>query len=391
MGNNLKIRNFGQVKEADISFGDLTVFVGPQATGKSIVLQLFKLIEDNRNIVTELKRHGLDWAKNAGDFFDTYFGEGMRTLINDRTNIIYNDKPVDLNKISAAKVLPNKKETMFFIPAQRVLTLRDGWPRPFTDYAPGDPFAVREYSEALRQLMEKEFSDIGKPLFPHDRRLKVEIKNALSEAIFHGFDLKVDKFRSQKRLTLGVGPDSKNALPFMVWSAGQREFVPLLLGLYWLLPPSATLKRENIQWVVIEELEMGLHTKAISATMLLVLDLIARGYRVCISTHSTQVLDIIWALNIIKKYHADAGNVLDIFDVPKKKQMKDLAASVLKKELRVYSFDRQSGKVSDISNLDPGSENINEAGWGGLSEFSGHVADIVANVVAGSEGKGGEE
>jgi DNA repair ATPase RecN len=165
MRNNLKIQNFGQVSEADISFGDLTVFVGPQATGKSIVLQLFKLIEDNRNIVTELKRHGLDWAKNPGDFFDTYFGEGMRTLINDKTNIVYNDKPIDFNKISSAKVLPDKKETMFFIPAQRVLTLRDGWPRPFTDYAPGDPFAVREYSEALRQLMEKEFSDIGKPLF----------------------------------------------------------------------------------------------------------------------------------------------------------------------------------------------------------------------------------
>jgi hypothetical protein len=391
MRNNLKINNFGQVKKADISFGDLTVFVGPQATGKSIALQLFKLIQDNRNIVTELRRHGLDWTKNPGDFFDTYFGEGMRTLIKDGTAITYNGKPIDFNKISSAKTSSDKKETMFFIPAQRVLTLRDGWPRPFTDYAPGDPFAVREYSEALRQLMEKEFSDIGKPLFPHDRRLKVEIKNALSDAIFHGFDLKIDKFRSQKRLTLGKGSGSKNTLPFMVWSAGQREFVPLLLGLYWLLPPSATLKREQIEWVVIEELEMGLHTQAISATMLLVMDLIARGYRVCISTHSTQVLDIIWALNSIKKYKASADTILDIFDVPKKKQMKDLAESVLKKEFHVYAFDRQSGKVSDISNLDPGSENINEAGWGGLSEFSGHVADIVANVVAGSELDGGKK
>ncbi len=40
-----------------------------------------------------------------------------------------------------------KVESLFYIPAQRVLTLRDGWPRPFTDYKPGDPFVVREFSE----------------------------------------------------------------------------------------------------------------------------------------------------------------------------------------------------------------------------------------------------
>jgi hypothetical protein len=42
------------------------------------------------------------------------------------------------------------EERSFFIPAQRVLTLsRDGWLRPFTDYKPGDPFCVRDFSEKL--------------------------------------------------------------------------------------------------------------------------------------------------------------------------------------------------------------------------------------------------
>ena len=38
-----------------------------------------------------------------------------------------------------------------------MLALRDGWPRPFTDYAPGDPFAVREFSEKLRVLISEDW------------------------------------------------------------------------------------------------------------------------------------------------------------------------------------------------------------------------------------------
>lgn len=42
----LQVQNFGPVKEAQVEFSDMTVFVGLQATGKSLVLQLFKLLLD---------------------------------------------------------------------------------------------------------------------------------------------------------------------------------------------------------------------------------------------------------------------------------------------------------------------------------------------------------
>jgi predicted ATPase len=42
----LNVGNFGPIKSADVEFGDLTVLVGPQATGKSIFLQLLKLLVD---------------------------------------------------------------------------------------------------------------------------------------------------------------------------------------------------------------------------------------------------------------------------------------------------------------------------------------------------------
>jgi hypothetical protein len=111
--------------------------------------------------------------------------------------------------------------------------MRDGWPRPFSDYSPGDPFAVRDFSERLRRLVETEFT--GERLFPQERRLKAAFRKILLENVFGDFELRVDRFRSQKRLVL-ASAHGGDGLPHMVWSAGQREFIPLLLGLYWRCP-----------------------------------------------------------------------------------------------------------------------------------------------------------
>src|SRR5262252_6100768 len=114
----LKIHNLGQIKEANLSFGDLTVFVGPQATGKSIALQLLKLIVDTGQVQEEMARYGLDWGHSLPEFLDIYFGEGMRSIWQKGTMIEWEGKPVDLPQIANRK-RPNKDETLFFIPAQR--------------------------------------------------------------------------------------------------------------------------------------------------------------------------------------------------------------------------------------------------------------------------------
>ena len=62
---HIKLTSLGQIQEADISFGDLTVFVGEQASGKSILLQLVKLILDAGDITQTLKKHGFDWQKES--------------------------------------------------------------------------------------------------------------------------------------------------------------------------------------------------------------------------------------------------------------------------------------------------------------------------------------
>jgi hypothetical protein len=374
----LHISNFGPIERADIDFGDLTVLVGPQATGKSVTLQLFKLLLDRGHIMAELQKHGLYWDKRVDRFLRIYLGEGMDSALRSDSTIGLNGKAVDL--VGHIERMPKTKtERVFFIPAQRVLSLRDGWPRPFTDYRPGDPFVVRQFSERLRLLMESEFSD-SPDLFPAFKRLNKDVKGIVDQAIFRGFTLRVDASHSQKRLILSDPTDRKgdHPIPAMVWSAGQREFVPLLAGLYWAMPGSATPRREPIEWVIVEEPETGLHPQAISAVMLMVLELMSRGYKVCLSTHSPHVLDVIFALKRLHGRQDASIFIRKLFSEKKSDKIEKIARDMNGKLIRVYGFDAQTKVTTDISNLDPLSELEIESGWGGLTGFSGKVGDVLA-------------
>jgi AAA domain, putative AbiEii toxin, Type IV TA system len=376
----LQLKNIGQITNADIRFGDLTVFVGPQATGKTIALEFLKLAVDLDGIQETMGRYGLDWSGELRDFFGLYFGEGMQGLWQDgRSEFRWKGSPVPLN--SLLKRSPRRKlESVFYIPAQRVLALRDGWPQPFSAYSSGVPFVLREFSEDLRQLMGQ--FKVGGTLFPEKRWLNKEFRGLLEQNIFANFKLVLETHFMQMRLVLKSGEQS---LPFMVWSAGQREFVPLLLGLYWLLPSLPFTHRSRIKWVVLEELEMGLHPRAIETVLLIVLELVVRGYRVCLSTHTAQVLEALWALRNLRANRASPQALLNMFDAPVTPSLRRLAETVMTKQIKVYYFDPTSGATRDISALDVDSEDVGEDGWGGLSEFSGRVNAAVARAVANAE------
>ena len=189
----MKLQQVGQINEADITFGDITLFVGPQATGKSIALQFLKLMVDTGYVQQEMKRYGLDWSARLPEFFDSYFGEGMAARFwRENSSVVWwNGWKIEMPHL-IGRMGRNKDESLFFIPAQRVLTMRDGWPRPFSDYSPGDPFAVREFSEKLRVLVEQEFG-ANEILFPQVRRLKKEFRELLERHVFAKFHLQIDE------------------------------------------------------------------------------------------------------------------------------------------------------------------------------------------------------
>ena len=377
----IHVHTVGPIVEARVEFGDLTVFVGPQATGKGIFLQLLKLVVDKPVIHEELQRFGIDWNDERDGLLDVYLGEGMAKLWTEgASKLLADGHEVEFARY-AGHLGTRPIEKMSYIPAQRVLSFRDGITRPFTDYRSGDPYVLRAFSDQIHQLVQNEFSR-STGIFPHRERLSSALAHPLEQHVFGGFQLETEHAKYQRRIVLRRRPGA--SLPFLVWSAGQREFVPLLMGLYPLLPPSAPPRGGTATWVVIEEPEMGLHPNGIGAVLNLVLQLLASDHRVCISTHSPHVLDIVWALRFFQGHGAQPADVLELLGLKSSAGTRELAKSVLTRKLLVYYFP-QTGQVRDISNLDPAAESLDEAGWGGLTGGSGRVGDLVAHVAARSE------
>lgn len=381
----LHIDNLGPIRQANVTFGDLTVIVGPQATGKSIFLQTLKLVLDRDHIHDAFKHHSVVFNGDSAAFLGGYYGKGMAAAWKEESSKLrWNAKSLSLPGLAKTTRGRERKESLFFIPAQRVMSLAGGVTQNFGQFSYGDPYTLRYFSDAVHDLLQNEFGAKGE-LFPQPNRLNDTLRKPITDHLFGGSKLAVDASDFTKRLVLKV-PGHKVGLPFLAWSAGQREFTPLLLGLYWLCPAGGVRKRDDIDWVVIEEPEMGLHPQGIATVLLLVLELLRRGYKVVLSTHSPVVLDMVWALQEFKQLEGTESDVRALFELPNNGYAKELGKEVLKKDYRVYFFDRDQ-TVRDISKLDPGAADSAEAQWGGLVEFASRTGDAIAKVVNRYESK----
>ncbi len=368
----LVIKNFAHLADVSVEFGDLTVLVGAQGTGKSLALQWLKTALDGKQIVKALRDAGQD-VSNPALLIDLIFGVGMGEAWSRGTSVTFNGKKITPGNIGR---LGTGRERVFFIPAHRAMLISDGWAAPFQKLTAETPVVARLFSQ---NLFDRFSAGEGDKLFPLERVLKKQYRELIDDAVFHGGSVGLDQDRQHaKRLKLTHG-DSQ--LPFMTWTAGQREFTPLLLGLYHLLPPRKILKQPEIDWVVIEEPEMGLHPKAITVFMLLVLDLLWRGYKVVLSTHSPLVLSVVWMLRRLAENKADWELVCEAFGVQGDPvSLKKVAEAALQKQLRTHllSFDTRGHVQSkDISALDPEDADDDVSGWGGLAGFSSRFGDVV--------------
>ncbi len=386
--DRLKLKSLGPIREADIQFGDLTLLVGPQASGKSILLQLIKLLVDKHHIRRTLEQYGFVWGEKAKDVLDRYFGEGMSGIWTSATAIEFDGKKYRSNFLLSDEHTTHTatNESLFYIPAQRVVCLQNGWPRFFTDYEDEVPYILRYFSEALRLFQEYGIYAEGKKVavFPNSVALNKPLRDSFSDSIFHNGEIIVDQ-SGKKRFKLNVAGSS---LPFMAWSAGQREFMPLLLSFYWLDSFLGPGKKDGIKYVVIEEPEMGLHPQAIKSVMLQVIDLLSRGFKVIISTHSPVLLEFAWAFNYLKQFKAGKQSLYKLFDLKKNATLDRMFEGLLEtKNINTYYFNRIDNKVSvkDISSLDAGSEDTAIAEWGGLSSFSSKAADIIAKLAVNED------
>lgn len=379
---HLKLMNIAQIKEADISFGDLTILVGNQATGKSIFLQIYKLIQDIGFIKNKLLTHGYSF-NDFERFIPLYFGEGMDKIWNNSSSIKLNGKEFDLkDKLSKSR---NSGMKNLYIPAQRVLIMEQGFVKPFTSFDISYPYIIKEFSELIRIELDKYFlnKDV---IFPQANKLRKELREIVSKHIYRNAVMKIKSVGSKKQIVMKIDGQDYSVGS---WSAGQKEFAPLLFGMYWALPPSKTSMREKVTTITIEEPEMGLHPRAIIDTMLLVMELLWRGYRVNISTHSNTVLELFWAINEIKKnkLEIDAfSKFIELFQLSSTTS-RDFVNTLLCKNYKVYYFKMDldgKTKAVDISNLEVGKDDVDESEWGGITSFSSRISEIISSIYEGN-------
>lgn len=387
---HLSVKSFGPIADVDVSFGDLTLLVGPQASGKSLFFQLLKLLIDKYTIRKTLEQYNYIWGKDTKKFLDLYFGEGMSPIWKSNTEINFDNKVYKLDFLSPkqgryeGKNLDEASENLFYIPAQRILSVQDGRAKQFMEFDSSAPFVLRQFSETLRLLLQYGLEK-SESVFPISNRLKKPLREAFNASIFHNGKIIIDESTNIRKLKMKI--DNMN-IPFITWSAGQKEFLPLLLGFYWLCPPSKVSKKDNVQYVVIEEPEMGLHPQAIKTIILQIIDLLSRGYKVVVSTHSPVLLEFAWAFNLLKNAKMKDITLNELFDLKKTAPANRLFKNILKdKTVKTYFFSRENDKVvsKNITSLDAGSEDFATSEWGGLSEFSTKATDVISKYIVDDE------
>ncbi len=240
--DTLKVKNFGPIKEANVEFGDLTFLVGPQASGKSIFLQLLKLIEDRVHIKRTLEQYNYVWNGDADKNIESFFGESMAGIWNNDTEITSDSKKINKSFLSIkGPIVPERDEYVFYIPAQRILSLPDGRIKNFNEFDVAVPYVLKYFSEKVRQMQQHD-QLTQDTVFPVKLRLKEPVRDSVNASIFHDGVIKEDARSGQKKFRMLIG---EMDIPFVTWSTGQKEFMPLLLAFYWLCVATKRPRRDH--------------------------------------------------------------------------------------------------------------------------------------------------
>ena len=107
--SKLVVRHFAQISEASMELGDLTVLVGAQGTGKSLLLQWLKTALDGKQIVSALRDAGHD-VRKPDAVIDLIFGVGMGGAWNKDSSVTFDGRQILPAKIGN---IGEGKETVF--------------------------------------------------------------------------------------------------------------------------------------------------------------------------------------------------------------------------------------------------------------------------------------
>lgn len=380
---NFTVKNLGPIKDVSVDVADLTILIGTQASGKSLFLQMFKLAKDRNSVVNRLDNFGFIVKENPDNLLNKYLGEGLSELWTSSTEVIDTDSRFALKEDWVSNLSDSKLDKVFYIPAQRILSISDGRPKNFMEFSTSDPYVLRLFSETLRLYIQGGLNG-DNVIYPSTKIQKGSVQETFSKTIFHDGKVVLEEKSGQRKIAMDI--DGVH-LPLMTWSAGQKEFLPLMMAFNSMLGSVPnTINAKQYEYVIIEEPEMGLHPLAIQSIILQILEFMQKGYKVIVSTHSPVLLEFVWVLNALKHIQEEQRHnaLIELFRMSASDSASVVLKDICRKQVNTYFFSRHDSQVTatDISSLDAMSDNIDITEWGGLAQFSTLANDVVAKYIA---------
>jgi hypothetical protein len=310
MTERLVIENFGPIKKADIDLRELTVFVGPQATGKSLAAQAVYFLRRYETLLLSLSDTPVNATVSA---LEKWFGQDLSIYVNPETRLYWNPSEPDqksaseicwrTNEVHLSQALEDRyntqkpfKETEVYIPAGRALySFLPPYSLLSRVLASQDwPGFILTFYETLGNTInwlrreQDRYSITPSGLFLEER----------INSIFKG------KIRYDEE-TIALKMENGDILSPTNIAAGQMEIWP-----FWaIVEAGLKSKRFDSAQIYFEEPEAHLHPGAQRNIMEMVAYLVRDGTRFLLTTHSPYVLYAINNFLMVQKV-IDSGKPL---------------------------------------------------------------------------------
>lgn len=331
MGEQLTIHNFGPIKAADIAVRDLTIFVGPQATGKSLAAQVLYFLRGIEELIRPVVKRHSEPFDSVVDTLKWWLGNALELYVSPGTLLswespgpgevqwkIYWDSqgahPGDMlaRKVQAlTETLAGLREQIY-IPAGRIL---------YSLLSPA--FALRFFSQGQQEwpgYLITFYEAVGRAT---DTLWRIQSKQSIEHTTFFPLSAESERLRQSPFLRQRINSITKGEIQYgpssialdigqkqispSAFSAGQMEIWP-----FWAIVEYGLLTGRLLQLggrIYFEEPEAHLHPGAQRSLMEIIAFLVQQGVQVVITTHSPYIL---YAINnaLMAQQVLDAGQEL---------------------------------------------------------------------------------
>lgn len=309
MAERLVIRDFGPIRSADIELRNLTVFVGPQATGKSLAAQVLYFLNSIGDFLDVVTPEAQAESQIALEAMAWWFGNKPATYA--RSGSLLRWEPIPGDERSAVEIrwtesgvelspalierLHTERRLMrsslplerIYMPGGRTLySFLPSYTRAFSRAARDWPGYVQTFYEILgyviKHLWETQSASSGRQMSFLNLGWPVEFCNKRIETILKGH-------LRYGRDSVGLDIGRRRILSAMTVASGQMEIWP-----FWAVLEALFDRPLSGYQICIEEPEAHLHPKAQWAVMEIIASLANANLHFLLTTHSPY---IVYAVN----------------------------------------------------------------------------------------------